>query len=179
MTTSKSPLRIWRILLAVLLVALCIAADQATKEVARSRLPKNKVLSFAGGMLKFDYSENKGAVFSFERLLPKKWRGDSVTIAAGLFLGIALLVLLLGVRMPCSALAGLSLLCGGGVSNLYDRIQSGAVVDFLIFGWRDFHTYIFNVADIAIVTGGSLLCLSVLVSLVRLAIRKSVATSRP
>jgi lipoprotein signal peptidase len=60
MTTRK---RVFVVLFSLL---VCIAADQATKEFARSHLPRTKILSVAGGLLKFDYYENKGAVFSFE-----------------------------------------------------------------------------------------------------------------
>ena len=55
-----------RIFLVLFTLILCIAADQATKELARSHLPRAKMLSVAGGALKLDYYENKGAVFSFE-----------------------------------------------------------------------------------------------------------------
>jgi len=44
---------------------------------------------------------------------------------------------------------GLSLLAGGAVGNVIDRVQTGYVVDFF-----DFRIWpVFNVADIAIVTG--------------------------
>ncbi len=55
-----------RIFLVVFILILSIASDQITKEIARSHLPRTKVYSVAGGMLKLDYTENKGAVFSFE-----------------------------------------------------------------------------------------------------------------
>ena len=55
-----------RIFLVLFSLILCIGADQVTKEIARSLLPRTKPLSVAGGVLKLDYTENKGAVFSFE-----------------------------------------------------------------------------------------------------------------
>jgi signal peptidase II len=54
-------------------------------------------------------------------------------------------------------LAGLALLIGGGVSNLVDRISRGAVVDFLNLGIGSLRTGIFNVADMAIMSGIALL----------------------
>ena len=54
----------------------------------------------------------------------------------------------------------MSLIVGGGVSNLLDRVrQAGEVTDFLVLSAGPFHTGVFNPADVAI-TGGTLLVLS-------------------
>ena len=55
-----------RILLAVLIMVLCVGADQLTKEIIRSNLPKTKPLTLVNGMLSLDYVENKGGVFALE-----------------------------------------------------------------------------------------------------------------
>lgn len=49
---------------------------------------------------------------------------------------------------------------GGGIGNIYDRIQFGAVRDFFHLYYRDFHWPVFNVADSAIVCGVLLLLFS-------------------
>lgn len=55
---------------------------------------------------------------------------------------------------------GLSLLTGGGLGNLIDRISNnGAVTDFVRLGIGPFRTGIFNLADVAIVTGVLMLLL--------------------
>jgi hypothetical protein len=58
-----NPKRICVVLLALLLVIFC---DQATKDMARSRLPKTRIIPVAGSLLSFNYYENKGGEFSFE-----------------------------------------------------------------------------------------------------------------
>jgi signal peptidase II len=58
----------------------------------------------------------------------------------------------------------LGLLIGGAVGNAIDRAAYGAVVDFAHFHWGRFSWYVFNVADIAIVVGVSLLLYDSLVS---------------
>jgi len=55
-----------RILLIVLMIAICVGADQLTKEIIRSNLPRTKSLTLVKGMLSFDYVENKGGVFALE-----------------------------------------------------------------------------------------------------------------
>jgi signal peptidase II len=52
------------------------------------------------------------------------------------------------------ARVGLSLVLGGALGNLFDRVTHGAVVDFIdvvLYGGKHWHT--FNVADVAIVVG--------------------------
>ena len=57
---------------------------------------------------------------------------------------------------------------GGAIGNVIDRVQYGAVVDFidahLDTNWGDFHWYVFNVADAAIVCGVAALILDIQLS---------------
>ena len=55
--------------------------------------------------------------------------------------------------------AGLALVLGGAVGNLYDRITLGYVVDFLNFHVNNHYWPAFNVADSAICVGVGLLLL--------------------
>ena len=56
-------------------------------------------------------------------------------------------------------LISVSLICGGGLGNLTDRMQYGYVVDMFDFGWFP----VFNVADIAVCVGCGLLALYLIV----------------
>ena len=47
----------------------------------------------------------------------------------------------------------LMMIFGGAIGNLYDRIFFGAVPDFIDFHVKEFHWFIFNVADIFITIG--------------------------
>ena len=49
------------------------------------------------------------------------------------------------------------LITGGAIGNLYDRILFNAVPDFIDFHIKDFHWFIFNIADIFITIG--IICL--------------------
>jgi len=51
----------------------------------------------------------------------------------------------------------LSLILGGAIGNVIDRVLRGEVVDFLLFYWRGWHFPAFNVADSAITIGAVLL----------------------
>lgn len=55
------------------------------------------------------------------------------------------------------AAAGLAFIIGGALANSTDRLTYGAVADFVHLFWGDFHWYVFNLADCAIVAGVGLL----------------------
>jgi signal peptidase II len=157
MTTRK------RIIVVCFIICSCLGCDQITKEIARSQLPRMRVLSFAGDTLRLDYTENKGAVLSFECCLPEEWRGSTLTVAVAVFLGLLICLLLFTSYLRPPSVIALSLLCGGSLSNLLDRIVFGGyVVDFLSLGWGGFRSAIFNVADAAITMGAALFFISIL-----------------
>ena len=151
-----------------LIILLCIGADQLTKLIVRSDLPKTTPTVLVRGVLKLDYADNRGGVFTFELLLPQKWLGKTMTAAAGLLLGLSVLFLTISGRLPFQPLLGISLFCGGSLSNLIDRIAFGRVVDFVNFSAPGLQPYIFNLADVAIATGITLAMLGVVIQVVRI-----------
>lgn len=138
-------------------LALVIAlADQGTKQLIGSLLAAGEtrgVTEFFNLVLVF----NRGAAFSL--------LADAQGWQHELFVGIALaasgliITLLLrnaGQRLFC---AGLALILGGALGNLWDRIALGHVVDFLDFHALGYHWPAFNLADSAITVGAALLIL--------------------
>ncbi len=145
----------------LLLVFSCIGCDQSTKWIAKTRLPKFQTISLAGDLARLQYAENPGAFLSLGASLPENWRRTLFTTGAGALL-LALLVYILFVSQggACSQMA-LSLVCGGGLSNFYDRFaHGGCLVNFLKVGIGPLRTGIFNVADMAILLGIVVLALS-------------------
>jgi len=160
-----------RLFLVLFAIIVSVACDQVTKWMADSYLPKKKSLSFAADTLRFDFAVNKGGILSFEEALPDKWQGPTFTAAVASFV-VALIVFLLLVRAFNSfSTTALSFFCGGSLSNLYDRITAGSVVDFLNVGWGAYRTSIFNVADVAIIAGLFLFIFSTLSKVLSLAFR--------
>ena len=130
-----------------------IAIDQLTKAAIIATLSpggQRVITEFFSLVLAF----NTGAAFSLWRdvgLWPR-YLFSAVAIAAGI-----LIVWLLrrgGDRAYC---AGLALILGGALGNLWDRLTLGHVVDFLLFHWHDWYYPAFNVADSAITVGAALL----------------------
>jgi signal peptidase II len=104
---------------------------------------------------------NVGAAFSFLASASgwQRW----------LFIGLAVVVSI-GIiawlfRIPRShglLAAGLSLVLGGAIGNVIDRIRLGAVVDFIHFHWDRAYFPAFNIADSAITVGAACLLLDAL-----------------
>jgi signal peptidase II len=101
-------------------------------------------------------------------MLPQRWRGRPVTIAAAVFLGLIVVALLFGSGFRSGTTAGLALFCAGSLGNLYDRVFAGGnVVDFLSFHWGWLRTDIFNLADVAVVVGAALFLLNAAAGILR------------
>lgn len=152
-----------RTLFVFLVILVCIGADQLTKRIVRSDLPRTRPVVLINGVLKLDYTDNRGGVFAFESLLPSKWRGKTVTAAAALFLGLSIVLLMICGRLQFLPLLGICLFCGGSLSNLVDRIEFGNVLDFVNLSVAGLQPYIFNLADVAIATGLTLAIFGVVI----------------
>ncbi len=139
-----------------LLLAMTAGCDRVTKHYAMMNLAGMPDQSYLGDTIRLDYHENAGGFLS----AGATWRAETRTVVFQLANGAFLLgTLLLAIRHQWSRLAatGLILFVAGGLSNLIDRLAMGSVIDFLTVGIGSFRTGIFNVADVAILTGVTLL----------------------
>ncbi|MDP1559665.1 MAG: signal peptidase II [Nitrosomonas sp.] len=98
---------------------------------------------------------NAGAAFSFlsEASGWQRWFLSGIAASASIFI-VYLLYRYAAQKLFCLSL---SLILGGALGNLWDRITLGHVVDFLDFYIGSYHWPAFNVADAAIVVGAALL----------------------
>jgi signal peptidase II len=130
-----------------------IVIDQLTKHVILAVFRPGEqlaVTSFFSLVLTF----NSGAAFSFLADADGWQRWLFLTIA---LVACAFMLWLLkrgGSRLYC---AGLALIVGGALGNVYDRIIIGRVVDFLLFHYEQWSYPAFNVADSAITVGAAAL----------------------
>jgi signal peptidase II len=151
-SVSRRPGRRW---LAWLAVSAGVALlDQVTKDLMQQLLSPGRsirVTPFFDLVLVF----NPGAAFSFLSSAAGWQRGLFIAIALA---ASALIVYLLrkhaAERVFCAALA---LILGGAIGNVIDRVQLGAVVDFLYFHVAEYYWPAFNLADSAITCGAGLL----------------------
>ena len=105
---------------------------------------------------------NEGAAFSFLSDAGgwQRWVfvGLGVAVSAGILVWLR--------RLPPTGqsllAAGLSLILGGALGNVIDRVVFGYVIDFVDVYWKSHHWPAFNVADSAITAGVCLLILDIL-----------------
>jgi signal peptidase II len=74
-------------------------------------------------------------------------------MGVAVFLGLTVVFLMIATGLRFLTVFGLSLFCGGSLSNLLDRIAFDGTIDFLKLGLPGLRSYIFNLADIAIGAG--------------------------
>ena len=106
--------------------------------------------------------ENRGAAFGIFNDSPTQWKiGLLVLFSIAALVIVSALLWKSSHAMTASAI-GLSLILGGAVGNLWDRLLSGRVVDFLLVYIGSYQWPAFNVADSAIVVGAGLLVFEIL-----------------
>ena len=136
----------------VLTIAATVGCDRVTKHVATTTLAGTEGRSFLADTVRFVYVENPGGFLSLGAALPDNVRTGLFTVASGLLL-LALAAFGIRYRWTGSPAFGLTLFVGGGLSNWFDRVVHGGVVDFVNLGVGPLRTGVFNVADVAIMLG--------------------------
>src|SRR3989442_506876 len=144
------------------LSAAIFALDRITKQIIETRVSVFDTHTIIPGFFDIVHARNRGAAFSMFAESTSPWRPFFL-----IGLSLAALVLVAGIlrntsRLDRATAFGLALILGGAMGNVFDRIVSGAVTDFLDFYIGDMHWPAFNVADSAIVIGSGLLLISLL-----------------
>lgn len=145
-----------------LLALLVVLADRWTKHLVAAHLAMYSHIQIIPGFFRLTHTENTGAAFSLFADSPAHWK----TLALIAFSVVAMMIVsaLLWKQNHAFSTTGiaLSLILGGAFGNLWDRVASGRVVDFLLFYVRQYEWPVFNLADSSIVIGASLLVLEIL-----------------
>jgi len=151
-----------RISLIVLVAGSCVGCDQVTKGIAKSGLLDSNPVSLFGDTIQLQYEENHGGMLSLGVGLSPEGRFLVLTVFVGICLFGFLLFAIMNHMLRLPHIVGLSLVVGGGLGNLLDRLtNNGAVIDFLILEIGSVRTAVFNLADVAIVIGFVSLLLSI------------------
>jgi len=152
----------WRGVLFLIIAAFVVMLDQISKSWVSSHLDLYETIPLVG-CLSLTHVRNTGATFGL-------FANQAFLLALVSIVGL-LTILLFYRYLSKSNILGilaLSLVFGGAVGNLVDRMRFGYVTDFIdVRLWGDFHWPTFNVADSAITVGSI-----VLVVFIYLAFRK-------
>ncbi|HEY8141923.1 MAG TPA: signal peptidase II [Kofleriaceae bacterium] len=137
-----------------------VGCDQASKEVAQTRLQGEPNVHLLGGVVTMAYAENPGAFLGLGDRLP-----DGARVALLVVVNLGILAALgwwaFRRRQDVLARVAATLVIAGGAGNLIDRVmrEGGRVVDFMVVRVGPVKTGVFNVADVAVMIGVGLLFL--------------------
>jgi lipoprotein signal peptidase len=124
--------------------------DQGSKWYVEGALAVGESIEVVPDVLSITHIKNDGGAFGL-------LAGRGVILLAGGAVAVAVVVWMLFSGAPSRVTAAAcGMILGGAAGNLFDRLQSGAVTDYVHFSFW----YIFNAADAAIVAGVALLLLS-------------------
>ena len=141
-------------LLSLLGAAVLVVLDQLNKHWATAALLPVGSMEVLPGIVELRSCLNDGMAFS---MLAGK---QGLLIGVTSVMLVAVLVMLFVRKMPLAERIAWTLVLGGGVGNLIDRVLNGVVVDYINVLFM--HFAIFNFADICVCVGVGLLMLVLL-----------------
>ncbi|OGT28215.1 MAG: signal peptidase II, partial [Gallionellales bacterium RIFOXYD2_FULL_52_7] len=136
------------------LSALVIVLDQISKLLIINSFSYGENLPLLQ-IFSLTLVHNPGAAFSFlsDAGGMQRWLFSAIAVIAS----VAITWLLRKHASETLFALALSLILGGALGNLIDRIAYGYVIDFLLFHWDEHYFPAFNVADSAITCGAGLM----------------------
>jgi signal peptidase II len=143
-------------------MAAMVGLDQLTKWLVVRALDLHDYRPLVEGFLSLSHVRNYGAAFGILADADLPYQAalfSALSLAALTAIGVYAYRLPAEARLPQLAL---SLILGGAIGNLIDRLRLGYVVDFVHVYWKHHQWPDFNAADSAITVGVSLLILDIL-----------------
>ena len=138
----------------MLAAAVLVGVDQLIKRWATVVLLPKPAMTLLPGVLELRYFLNDGMAFS---MLAGK---QKLLIAVTSLMLLGVLWMLIARKLTPLERVAWTLVLGGGIGNLFDRIATGVVVDYINVLFMNFA--IFNFADICVCVGVGLLMVWVL-----------------
>jgi signal peptidase II len=146
----------------ILIVVFCVVLffDQITKAYVSRTLPKFQSVEVIQHFFNITHVRNTGAAFGLLAGPTHPLRTILFVVISGIAIGAILLIYRKIEDDDTLHALAFSLLLGGAVGNLVDRVWMGHVIDFLDFHWYGHHWPAFNFADSAICGGIGLIILN-------------------
>jgi len=136
--------------------------DRITKRVVAKDISLHDSITVIKRIFYITHVENRGAAFGIFNDSPSEWKIGLLVLFSIVALVIVSALLWRSSHSMTASAVGLSLILGGALGNLWDRLLSGRVVDFLLVYIGSYQWPAFNIADSAIVVGAGLLVFEIL-----------------
>jgi signal peptidase II len=151
-----------RYLFGALLAGGIVFADLLIKRLVAGSFHLGERIEIVPGFFALTYILNPGAAFGIMSNWHSWLRFPVLVVASIVALGFIVYLYFGALSGSKVATVALPLIAGGALANLYERLTTGAVVDYLDFYISDYHWPAFNLADASITTGVALLLISFL-----------------
>ena len=151
-------MRIYHFLIAFIVLLL----DRLTKRLVAKDISLHDSVTVIKRVFYITHVENRGAAFGIFNDSPSQWKIGLLVLFSIVALVIVSALLWKSSHSLTASAIGLSLILGGAMGNLWDRLLNGRVVDFLLVYIGSYQWPAFNVADSAIVVGAGLLVFEIL-----------------
>jgi signal peptidase II len=143
-----------------LIAAVIVALDRFTKSLIKAHLSAYDTLTVIPGVFNIVHTENPGIAFGMLADASGAWRAVLlIGFSALVLIGISFVLLRPASQRDSVLRIALAFILGGAFGNLYDRIVSGTVTDFIEVHAGQHYFPAFNVADSAVTVGACLLLL--------------------
>lgn len=136
--------------------------DRLTKRLVAKDISLHDSITVVKRIFYITHVENRGAAFGLFNDSPSEWKIGLLVLFSIVALVIVSALLWRSSHAMTASAVGLSLILGGALGNLWDRLLNGRVVDFLLVYIGSYQWPAFNVADSAIVIGAGLLVFEIL-----------------
>lgn len=136
--------------LAALDLGIKSVIESGEEETFPRDLPRSK------GLVRIHKNHNAGFPFGFMKERPELVKGVPLAVTSAM--AGALCVLLQGKGKTIQK-AGIAIIMGGAISNLYDRVVRGYVVDYFSIEWEPIKKVIFNLGDMFVFLGSAVIVL--------------------
>jgi signal peptidase II len=143
----------------LLLAAAALAADQISKYAVERLTQMGTTHVVIPGFLNIVHTMNPGVAFGLLADSETPWRAPLLILFAVAVIALIAWLLYTGRAGRRLGEIGMTLILGGALGNLLDRILRHSVTDFIDCYVGRYHWYTFNVADSAIVLGAMLVIL--------------------
>ena len=140
-----------------LIAAIVLLLDRIAKWAVAGSIALHDSVVVIPGFFRLTHVQNTGAAFGLFAESSAQWKLGALVMFSVLALIVVSAMLWKNSHSLSTTTIGLSLILGGAMGNLWDRMFTGHVVDFLDFYLGSYHWPAFNVADSAIVVGAVLL----------------------
>ncbi len=146
----------------LLIIVIVVLLDRWSKHLVAQRIRLYSHIQVIPGFFRLTHTENTGAAFSLFADSTAPWKTGLLIAFSVIALIVVSTLLWKNHQAHVATGVGLSLIMGGALGNLWDRLACGRVVDFLLVYVKHYQWPVFNLADSAIVIGAGLLIIEIL-----------------